>query len=96
MVVTEEEAMMKEILRLIHETGVVNTSEIADAIGTTHSMVQQAITTLQSKGYLALIDFSQNCGQAHCASCGNCNSALQNSKCAYVITEKGKKYLSNG
>ena len=45
--------MMKEILRLIHETGVVNTSEIADAIGTTQSMVQQAITTLQSKGYLA-------------------------------------------
>jgi len=85
--------MMKEILRIINDTGVVNESELADATKTSPAMVQQAINMLQSKGYLNLISLTQTCEASHCASCGHCNSTAQTSKYAYTITEKGKQYL---
>ncbi len=88
--------MIKDILKLINDTGIVNESEIAETIGTSQSMVQQAIALLLSKGYLALLTLNQPCGETHCASCGHCKPTQQTSKYAYTITEKGKKYLNNG
>jgi predicted transcriptional regulator len=85
--------MIKEILRLINKSGVVNECEIAEATHTSTAMVQQAIDTLQSKGYLKLVNLTQNCQTAKCTSCGHCNPSAPTSKYAYVVTEKGKKYL---
>jgi predicted transcriptional regulator len=85
--------MIKEVLRLIKDTGIVNIAEIAETIGTSPSMVQQALALLQSKGYLSLVNFSHPCQESHCTSCGHCNSAAQSSQCTYIVTEKGKKYL---
>jgi len=65
--------MMKEILRLIHDKGVVNTPEIAETIGVSQSMVQQAIAVLQSKGYLETVK-SRHDSNASCASCAGCHS----------------------
>jgi predicted transcriptional regulator len=94
-VIKEEITMIRDILRLINNIGIVNTSEIAEKIGATPSMVQQSIAMLQSKGYLSLINLNQSCGENQCASCGHCKATTQTSKCAYVITEKGKKYLNS-
>ncbi|MGD6853414.1 MAG: hypothetical protein ACQCN6_15245 [Candidatus Bathyarchaeia archaeon] len=56
-------------------------------------MVQQAIDTLRSKGYLKRVNLTQNCQTAKCASCGHCNAVVPSGKYAHVVTEKGKKYL---
>jgi predicted transcriptional regulator len=85
--------MIKEVLRLIKDAGIVNTAEIAETIGTSPSMVQQAITTLQTKGYLSLVNSNHSCSESHCASCGQCKTTAHSSQCTYVVTDKGKKYL---
>ncbi len=87
--------MMKEILQVINSTGVVNEAEIAESAKTSPAMVQQVIAMLQSKGYLKLVNLTQSCDAVHCASCGHCNLQTQTSKCAYVVTEKGKHYLQS-
>jgi predicted transcriptional regulator len=95
MAIEEESTMIKEILRFINDKGVVNESEIAETIGISQSMVQQAIALLKLKGYLALINLNQPCGETQCPSCGHCEPTQQTSKCAYFVTEKGKKYLNS-
>jgi predicted transcriptional regulator len=85
--------MIKEVLRLIKDAGIINTAEIAETIGTSPSMVQQAITTLQTKGYLSLVNSNHSCSESYCASCGHCKTKAQSSQCTYIITDKGKKYL---
>jgi hypothetical protein len=47
--------MIKQILRVINEVGVISENEIADAAKTSPAMVQQAIAVLQAKGYLASV-----------------------------------------
>ena len=85
--------MMKEILKIISEAGVVNESEIAEAVNTTPAMVQQALAVLQHKGYLA----AQTCidstsGEACCSGCHSKCNKPEITK-TFVVTEKGKAYL---
>ncbi|MCW4018443.1 MAG: winged helix-turn-helix transcriptional regulator [Candidatus Bathyarchaeota archaeon] len=87
--------MMKEILRLIHDTGVTNMSEIAEKIGVSQSMVEQAIAMLKSKSYLETPKTPKNSS----VSCGNCASCRipcksnQTNLSPFFVTEKGKRYL---
>ncbi|MFA7398569.1 MAG: hypothetical protein GX799_03340 [Crenarchaeota archaeon] len=85
--------MIKEVLQLIKERGIVNIAEIAETIGTSPPMVKQAIAMLQTKGHLSLVNFNYSCQGSLCASCGHCKTTAQSSHYTYVITEKGKKYL---
>lgn len=86
--------MLKDVLRLISESGMVSMSELAEKTETTESMVEQAIALLVSKGYLALINVDHNCDQSHCTGCHiHCKTASQKSQHTYFITEKGRKYL---
>jgi predicted transcriptional regulator len=87
--------MLKEILKLIHDTGVINTSEIAETIGISQPMVEQAIAMLQSKNYLGQIKSPQpNPSCANCVSCHNKCEISQSSTSAFFVTEKGKQYLN--
>jgi hypothetical protein len=85
--------MIKQILRVINEVGVISENEIAEAAKTSPVLVQQAIAVLQAKGYLASVSLTPACGGASCASCGHCKPATQTSKYAYIVSEEGKKYL---
>jgi len=88
--------MMKEILRKINDSGVVNESEIAEAANTTPAMVQQAIAVLQHKGYLAAQTCSSHTsGGDCCTGChSHCVSAEKTLK-SFTVTEKGQKYLQS-
>jgi predicted transcriptional regulator len=85
--------MLKDILRVINDTGMVNMAEIAEQTETTESMVEQAIAVLVSKGYLALVNDNPNCETYRCAGCGVHCAPKQQTKSCYLVTEKGKAYL---
>ncbi len=87
--------MLKEILRIINNSGIVNMSEIADQTDTTEPMVEQAISVLVSKGYLALVNNNPNCETYRCAGCGVHCQFQQQTRSYYIVTEKGKKYLQS-
>jgi predicted transcriptional regulator len=90
--------MMKEILKLIHEAGVVNYAEIAQTVGVSEVMVQQAIMVLQAKGYLKTVTCNAD-SSAACPSCSGCHGACkanQQAASTFFVTEKGKKYLNGG
>jgi predicted transcriptional regulator len=88
--------MIKQILQLISQSGVVNESELAQAANTSSPLVQQAIAVLLSKGYLAAQTCSDQTSGGHCCvGChGHCTSGQMTPK-SYVVTEKGKKYLQS-
>jgi predicted transcriptional regulator len=86
--------MLKDVLRLISESGMASMSELAEKTETTESTVEQAIALLVSKGYLALINVDHNCGKSYCTGCHiHCKTTSQKSENTYFITEKGRKYL---
>jgi ferredoxin len=69
-------------------------SELAEKTDTTEAMVEQMISLLVSKGYLALINMDHNCSESHCSGCHiHCKAGSKNAEKTYFITEKGRKYL---
>jgi predicted transcriptional regulator len=85
--------MLKEILRIIN-SGMVSMSDIAEQTGATEPMVQQAISLLASKGYLATTEIDLN-GEAHCTGCPNhCKIKQHSGKDGYVVTKKGRDYIA--
>jgi|GEM_PF-1199846 len=85
--------MLKEVLRVINDSGLVNLSDIADKVGTTESMVNQVITLLVLRGYLEEVVNNQNCETYCCSSCSSHCPTRQQIKSCYIVTEKGKKYF---
>jgi predicted transcriptional regulator of viral defense system len=89
--------MIKDVLKQIHQAGVVNISEISQIVGVSPPMVEQALAVLQSKGYLQAV----TCGSESMDSCPNCVGchgsckASHNSTPTFFVTEKGKHYLNN-
>ncbi|XHH09398.1 MAG: FeoC-like transcriptional regulator [Candidatus Bathyarchaeia archaeon] len=89
--------MIKEVLKQIHQNGVVNLSEISQNVGVSPQMVDQAIAILQSKGYLKAV----TCGSEaldFCPSCRGCHGsckATKNSTPNFFVTEKGKQYINS-
>ncbi|MGD6934541.1 MAG: FeoC-like transcriptional regulator [Candidatus Bathyarchaeia archaeon] len=90
--------MIKDVLKQIHAAGVVNVSEIAQNVGVSPQMVDQAIAVLQSKGYLQEVTCTSSSGDS-CLNCSGCPGACK-AKCqstpTFFVTEKGKQYLNNG
>ncbi|MCW4010743.1 MAG: FeoC-like transcriptional regulator [Candidatus Bathyarchaeota archaeon] len=86
--------MMKEILRQIRDIGVANTSEIAETIGISQLMVEQALAVLQSKGYLENVKNPKDSGCVTCTGCNYHCERKQPHSSTFLITEKGKQYLN--
>jgi hypothetical protein len=86
--------MLRDVLLAIKDSGMVDLSELAAKMATTVPMVEQALNTLLTKGYLSQINSPQSCG-ASCMGChGNCKTDSCKDKNAYFLTEKGRKYLT--
>jgi len=89
--------MIKDILKQIHQAGVVNISEISQNVGVSPQMVDQAIAVLQSKGYLKAVTCSSE-SMDFCSSCIGCHGSCKsshNSSPTFFVTEKGKQYINS-
>lgn len=85
--------MIKDVLRVIRDLGVVNKREIVEKIGIEESTLEQVITLLASKGYVKRKTSSQN-APITCIGCPMATQCTpQKSGGVYVITEKGENYL---
>ncbi len=90
--------MIKDVLKQIHAAGVVNISEIAQNVGVSIQMVEQAIAVLQSKGYLKAVTCNPD-SAGSCPSCSGCHGTCKTKSQTtptFFVTEKGKQYLTNG
>jgi hypothetical protein len=88
--------MMKEVLRLVYEGGLISKTDIMDKLGIQESALEDIFSLLISKGYLKKIrntDVSQDSMRyATSAFALRINVAVSSE---YVITPKGKAYLKS-
>ena len=85
--------MIKEILSLILNEGLINTSEIAERIGIQEETLNDILHLLQRRGYLRLSECTEEqlkpC--SHCPSSGSCIQTAQKGQ-TFIITERGKQF----
>ncbi len=82
--------VLRAMLRLIHDSGMIRLSEISEKTGATEPMVEQAIALLLSKGYIERADIAQDT-VISCVGCHNhCRVKQWAGKCAFFVTAKGK------
>jgi len=83
--------MLKRILSLIINDGVVHYRDLSRTLDIPKSLVEQMVWELQRLGYLN--PMMQGCTSAKCAGCSvgcGTESSLQN---AFVLTGKGRDFL---
>jgi nitrate/TMAO reductase-like tetraheme cytochrome c subunit len=86
-------AMIEDVLRTIHDQGVMNMKEIAAKIGIEESTLEQVMSLLVSKGYVRNPDNSQS-SPTICAGCHMVSQCYQEkNESIYIITEKGERYV---
>jgi predicted transcriptional regulator len=86
--------LLKQVLKLVHDGGLLSKSEIAEKVGVHESTLENIFALLSSKGYLKKIDSNTEMPKA-CKSCSVYKGCIQkvSAGSVYVITEKGRKYL---
>jgi hypothetical protein len=86
--------MIKEVLKLVQDGGMLSMTDITDKIGIQESTLTSILSLLFSKGYLKTIETSEETLGGGCIGCSmnkKCNKSSSGG--VYIITEKGKKYL---
>ena len=87
--------MIKEVLKLVRDGGLLSKADIADKMGIQESTVTSILSLLSSKGYLKTIESTGKTPSGGCIGCSmskGCSSQMS-CGCVYFITEKGKDYL---
>lgn len=86
--------MMKEILRVIRDGGLLSKGDIANKVGIQESTLNSVLSLLSSKGYLKTIDNAVEMPRG-CIGCPISKGCMQNASAGsvYMITDKGKNYL---
>ncbi|MCK4478170.1 hypothetical protein KAU88_06555 [Candidatus Bathyarchaeota archaeon] len=89
--------MIKEVLQLVQDLGVLNKKEIANKVNIQEVTLEAVLSLLVSKGYLILPASSQSPPPA-CLNCLMSKSCIstEGASNVYVITEKGKNFLGAG
>ncbi|MCW4021908.1 MAG: hypothetical protein ACOWW1_05115 [archaeon] len=87
--------MIKEILTLVRDGGLLSKTAIAERVGIQHATLESVFSLLSSKGYLQKIDSTTTKTTKTCMCCSSCKGCTMNANtpAVYVITEKGKTYL---
>jgi predicted transcriptional regulator len=91
----ERITVIKEILTLVRDGGLLSKTDIAERIGIQHATLESVFSLLSSKGYLQKIDNTTSEPSKVCLCCSACTGCTKkaNSPAVYTITEKGKTYL---
>jgi hypothetical protein len=86
-------SMMKEVLRVVHDCGLLSKGDIVDKLGIQESTLEHIFSLLSSKGYLRKIGFADV--SRDCMCCASCIGCMKNAAICteYEITPKGKTYL---
>lgn len=86
--------MMKEILRMILDGGLLSKGEIANKLGIQESTLDGILSLLSWKGYLKTMDSTEEVVKA-CMGCPMSKECMQKASAGsvYTITDKGKNYL---
>lgn len=89
--------MIKEILKLVRDGGLLSKGDIAGKMGIQKSTLDSIFSLLSSKGYLKKIDGTTEMPRA-CIGCSISKDCMQKASAGsvYVITDKGKNYLEAG
>ncbi|MDG6221808.1 MAG: hypothetical protein IAX21_06575 [Candidatus Bathyarchaeota archaeon] len=87
--------MIKEILTLVRDGGLLSKNDIADRVGIQQATLESVFSLLSSKGYLKKIDNANAATSKACLCCSGCTGCNTNTNvpAVYTITEKGKTYL---
>jgi hypothetical protein len=87
-------ALIKEVLKLVRDGGLLSKGDIADKMGIQESTLDTVFSLLSSKGYLRKFDGATEVPRA-CIGCSMSKGCLENASAGgvYVITDKGKNYL---
>ena len=90
--------MIREVLQLVQDSGVLNKREIARKVYIEESTLETVLSLLVLKGYLASPTSSQKYPPTVCLGCPISRSCSSSEKVSnvYVITEKGKKFSRAG
>jgi transcription initiation factor IIE alpha subunit len=85
---------MKEILRVIHDGGLLSKGDIANKVGIQESTLNSILSLLSSKGYLKTTDDATETPRG-CIGCPISKECMQKPSAGtvYIVTEKGKNYL---
>ena len=86
--------MLKEVLKLVRDGGLLNKAAFADKLGIQESTLESVFSLLSAKGYLRKFDGTTEVPPA-CIGCSISKQCKQNVSAGsvYVITDKGKRYL---
>jgi hypothetical protein len=86
--------LIKEVLKLIRDGGLLSKGDIADKMGIQDSTLESVFSLLSSKGYLKKFDGAKEVSRA-CIGCSMSKNCMQKATTGnvYLITEKGKLYL---
>jgi hypothetical protein len=81
--------LLKELIRIIHDTGFIEKGMIAKQLGFSIETVEDALNLLISKGYLSRDSIDASGGG--CVGCSkSCSTELPG--IVYKLTEKGRNY----
>jgi transcription initiation factor IIE alpha subunit len=85
---------MKEILKVIHDGGILSKGDIANSVKIQKSTSDSILSLLSSKGYLKTIDASEEMTSG-CIVCPVSKECMQKASTGSVFTiaDKGKNYL---
>ena len=83
--------MLRKILSLIINDGVVHYRDIARTLSIPQPLVEQMVWELERLGYLNAL--AQGCTQSKCAGCPMKCGASSPLQKAFVLTRKGREFL---